>query len=317
MGSVHFVRKLAVKKVNFTGARGIYLFDPITGPRHAVDRKMIKTSISLCLSLVLFAGLALGQASTFQKTDLNQAEIAKIIATFTQNEKLFRDALNTYAFNRNATISTVGMGGQITGTYRRDSFMTFDQSGKRMEKILFAPISTLTEITVTQEDIENLGGLDPFAIEPAHVDKYKFTYLGKERVDELDLYVFDVAPKVMPKFEKNGLRLFQGRIWVDDRDLQIVKSKGKAVPEGKNDKYAVIETYRENIDGKYWFPASSTSDDELVFGNGLAVKMRIRVKYTNYGVGRTDVKVIEDDEPVVEPTPSPKPAEPPAAPKKP
>ena len=263
--------------------------------------------MTLFLGLVLGTGLVFGQSTTFTKADLSQAEIDRIVAKFTKNERLFRQALNIYAFTRNATISTIGMGGQITGTYKRDSFMTFDSAGNRIEKINFAPISTLTEITVTQSDIENLGGLDPFAIEPAHIDKYKFTYLGKEKIDELSLYVFDVAPKVIPKAEKNGLKLFSGRIWVDDQDLLIVKSKGKAIPEMKDEAFAIIETWRENIDGKYWFPSFSSSDDELVFRNGLAVKVKIRVKYSNYGVGRTDVRAIDDDEDTV-PTPSPSPA---------
>jgi hypothetical protein len=256
------------------------------------------------LTLGLASSVAFGQASTFAKSDLSQAEIDRIIAKFTQNERLFRQALNIYAFKRDASISTIGMGGQVTGTYRRDSHMTFDATGKRIEKILFAPISTLTELIITQADIENLGGLDPFAIEPEKIDQYKFTYLGKEKIDEIDLYVFDVAPKVIAKSGKEG-RLFQGRIWVDDRDLLIVKSRGKAVPEGK-ERFATIETYRDNIDGKYWFPSFSTSDDELVFKNGQAVKLKVRVKYYDYGVGRTDIKIIGEED-VVEPAPSPTP----------
>src|SRR5215207_6452002 len=149
---------------------------------------MMKILATFCLTVLLSAGIAFGQASNLVKSDLSQAEINNIITKFTQNERLFRQALNTYVFKRNAVIATVGMGGQITGTYQRDSHMTFDQSGRRMEKILFFPISTLTEINVTQSDIDNLGGLDPFAIEPAHVDKYNFTFLGKEKIDELNLY---------------------------------------------------------------------------------------------------------------------------------
>jgi hypothetical protein len=256
-------------------------------------------------AILMAVGLnVFGQGAAFAKSDIGQAEIDKIVSKFTQNESLFRRALNVYAFNRNATIQTIGMGGQITGTYRRESFLTFDGAGNRVEKILLFPVSTLTEIEVTQADIENLGGLDPFAIEPQHLDKYKFTYLGKEKIDELNLHVFDVAPKVMPKAEKNGLRLFQGRIWVDDQDLLIVKSKGKAVPEWKDERFPTIETWRENIDGKYWFPSFSSSDDELVFRNGQVVKMKVRVKYSNYSVGRTDIRIIDEEEDVVEPKPA-------------
>lgn len=265
------------------------------------------TFTMLCLSAVLVFGQA---TSNIVRTDLSQTEIDQIVKKFTQNEALFRQALNVYAFNRNATMQTIGMGGQVSGTYKRDSYLTFNEAGERFEKILFAPVSTMKEIVITVADIDNLGGIDPFAIEPNLVDKYNFTYLGKEKIDELNLYVFEVAPKVMPDVKKGVAKFFQGRVWVDDEDLMIVKSKGKAVPEGK-ERFATMETIRENVDGKYWFPAYSSSDDELVFDSGQAVKMRIRVKYTDYRLGRTDVKIVgEEDVPVEKPTPSATPKKP-------
>ena len=103
-----------------------------------------------------------------------------------------------------------------------------------------------------------------------------------------------LSPKVKPD-SKSKLRYFQGRIWVDDRDLMIVKSKGKGFPEDKNNKYPVVETWRENVEGKYWFPAYATSDDELVFENGSSVKLRMRVKYTDYTKGNVDITILDDD----------------------
>ena len=266
----------------------------------------------LCFAAFDGGAAAQAQASAIVKTNLSQAEIDRIVKNFTGKEGEFRQALTQYVFNRNASISTVGLGGVITGTYRRDSFMTFTEDGRRFERILFAPISTLTEISVTPEDLEDLGGVNPFALEPAVVNQYNFTYVGKEKIDELDLYVFDVAPKIMPDPKKTKQRFFIGRVWVDDRDLQIVKSRGKAVPETKQNKFPVVETIRENIDGKYWFPAYSSSDDELVFDSGQVVKLRLRVKYTNYKLGRTDVRVLDDPEEgaVTKPTPTPTPKKP-------
>ena len=267
----------------------------------------------LIFSLLLVCGIAaaaLGQESTIQKISLSQPEIDKIISKFTNNEKLFRRALNEYVFSRSATIQTVGLGGNITGTYRRDSDMIFMQDGSRIEKILFFPVPTLTEISMTPEDLEDLGGVNPFALEPDAIPKYNFTFVGKDHIDELDLWVFDVTPKVMPDPKKLKDRMFTGRIWVDDKELEIVKSKGKGVPETKNNKFPVVETWRENIDGKYWFPTYVSSDDSLVFDNGNVVKLRVRVKYNNYKLGHTDVKVIGEDEPVTEPAPSPTPKKP-------
>jgi len=254
---------------------------------------------------------AFAQTSKIVKKDLSQTEIDRIIKTMTANESEFRQALINYVFNRSATVQTVGMGGQVTGTFRRDSFLSLTEDGRRIEKIKFAPVSTLTEITVTPEDLEDLGGVNPFALEPSVVNQYNFSYLGKEKIDELNLHVFDVSPKVLPDPKKTKLRLFTGRIWVDDQDLLIVKSKGKAVPETKTSKYPVVETWRENIDGKYWFPSYISSDDELVFDSGQAVKLKMRVKYTDYRQGRSDVRILDDEEEVQEqpkpsPTPTPK-----------
>ena len=250
---------------------------------------------------------AFAQTSTIVKKDLSQAEIDRIVKKFTANEAEFRAALPNYVFNRSATVQTIGMGGQVTGTFRRDSFMSLTEDGKRFERINFAPVSTLTEITVTPEDLEDLGGVNPFALEPSVVSQYNFNYVGKEKIDELNLYVFDVSPKVMPDPKKTKLRLFTGRIWVDDQDLLIVKSKGKAVPETKNNKYPVVETWRENIDGKYWFPSYISSDDELVFDSGQSVKLKMRIKYNNYRVGRSEVRILDDDEEIKEEKPKPSP----------
>lgn len=262
----------------------------------------------------------LAQTSNIVKTNLSQTEIDRLVNAFAANEANFRQALNVYAFNRNAAIYSIGMGGQISGVYQRDSFLTFKENGERIEKILFAPVSTLKEINVSAEDIDNLGGVDPFAIEPKFVSNYNFVFLGKEKIDELDLYVFDVTPKILPNPKKTIQKFFSGRIWVDDRDLMIVKSKGKAVPEGKNmqgqeQRFPIMETWRVNVDGKYWFPALTTADDELVFDNGLVVKMRVRVTYKNYRVGRSTVKILDDEEEVKEenqpsPTPTPSPKKP-------
>jgi hypothetical protein len=275
---------------------------------------MKKLAILTSLVFVLTLQPAFGQVSSIVRSEISAEEANRIIRAFTANESAFREALTNYAFNRSATIQTIGLGGQITGTYRRDSFMTFTQDGRRFERIVHAPVSTLVEISVTPEDLEDLGGINPFALEPRAIDQYNFRFVGTEKIDELNLYVFDVTPKAIPDPRRTNQRLFTGRVWVDDRDLLIVKSKGKAVPETKRNKFPVVETWRENVDGKFWFPAFSAADDELVFDNGQVVKLRMRVRYTDYRLGRTDVIAVGDDEDVIDhsgkPQPSPTPKKP-------
>ncbi len=253
------------------------------------------------LGLVILSLSAVGisaQEGEIVRNNLNSIEIEQIIKKFAKNEDDFRFALTNYVFDRSATIQTVGLGGLITGTYRRDSFMTFKKSGERFERITYFPMSTLKELVITPQDIEDLGGVNPFAINPRDLNLYNFTYIGKQKIDEINTHVFDVRPKSVPKkVKKDGKRFFYGRIWVDDRDLMIVKSKGKGLPEDKNNKYPIVETWRINVDGKYWFPAYSYSNDELVFGNGNVVKLRMKVQYKNYKQGRSEVIILDDDNP--------------------
>lgn len=258
-----------------------------------------------------FAAMAQQPASSVTAQPVNsgsnsmtQAQVDKVIATFTAKETEFRQALNSYAFKRDALVQIIGMGGQVTGEYHRVSRFTFDDLGNRFEKIDFFPMSNMGTV-ITPEDLEDLGGVNPFALEAGNIPQYSFKYVGKERIDELDLYVFDVAPKVMPK--KTMQRMFIGRVWVDDRDLQIVKSKGKGVPEAKDNKFPIVETYREQIDGKYWFPTYSYADDNLIFDNGTDMRIRMRVKYSDFVVGRGKVTITEVGEAKPEsmtPTPS-------------
>jgi CRISPR/Cas system-associated endoribonuclease Cas2 len=257
-----------------------------------------KTPLTLVyFLLILLSAAGLGRAQTSQPAaNLSQAEIDRIVSTFSRKENEFRKALNEYAFKRDAILQSIGMGGQVTGEYHRVSTFTFDDQGTRYEKISFFPMSSFAG-EITKEDLEDLGGVGPFALDPSKMDRYNFRYVGKEKIDELSLYVFDVTPKVMPDPKKTKERLFSGRIWVDDQDLQIVKTKGKGVPESKRNKFPVVETYREQIDGKYWFPTYSYADEELVFDSGDVLHLRMKVKYSDFEFARAKVKIIEVDDP--------------------
>jgi TonB family protein len=241
------------------------------------------------LALTAFSASAQTNGST--NGSLDPAEADRIIHAFTTKEAEFRRALNNYSFKRDALLQSIGQGGQVIGEYHRISTFTFDDQGNRYEKISFFPMSSMPEVTA--EDIEDLGGIEPFALEPSKISRYNIRYVGKEKIDELSLHIFDVTPKVMPDPKKTKERLFTGRIWVDDQDLQIVKTKGKGVPETKNNKFPTVETYREHIDGRYWFPTYSYADEELIFENGGWLHVRMKVRYMDFTPARATLKVTE------------------------
>ena len=263
-------------------------------------KRLLKESVFLAVILV-FSSLsapvirAQTQASAANGGAISPAEVERIIKTFTTKESQFRHALNEYSFKRDAVLQSIGMGGQVTGEYHRVSVFTFDDAGTRYEKISYFPMPSFNQ--VTQEDLEDLGGIQPFALEPAKIPQYDFKYVGKDKIDELSLYVFDVTPKVIPDPKKSKERFFSGRIWVDDQDLQIVKTKGKGLPETKNNKFPTVETYREQIDGRYWFPTYSYADEELIFEKGEPLHIRMKVRYSDFELARAKVKIIEIDDP--------------------
>ena len=275
-------------------------------------RRVLVLPITLFISL-LAAPFALAQTAG---GEMSQEDIKRIVAAFTAKEAQFRQALTVYSFKRDAVIQSLGMGGQVIGEYHRVSSFTFDDQGNRFEKISFFPMPSFGGVTT--EDLDDLGGINPFALEPSKIDRYNIKYSGKEKIDELSLYVFDVTPKVIPDPKKTKERLFSGRIWVDDQELQIVKTKGKGVPETKINKFPSVETYREQFGGKFWFPTYSYADEELVFPSGQTLHIRMQVRYSDFAPARADVKVVDVESgselknetakpPGPTPTPTPKP----------
>ena len=207
--------------------------------------------------------------------------VDQVIKRFGDRELEFKKERDNYTYTQTFVVQTIDFDGRPDGEYRMTSDILFTPEGKRYEKVVSAPAPTLERIQLSQQDLDDLEHVQPFVLTSDELPKYDVTYVGRESLDELGTYVFDVKPK---KIEKNQ-RYFQGRIWVDDRDLNIVKSDGKAVPDiikrGQENIFPRFETFRENIEGHYWFPTYTRSDDELHFSTG-AVHMRMTVRYANY-----------------------------------
>jgi hypothetical protein len=217
----------------------------------------------------------------------------EIIRKFAEKEKQFRIARANYTYRQSVQVQELNANDRVMGEYQMVSDITFDSAGKRTEKVVRAPANTLKNISLTPQDLQDIREIQPFVLTSDDIGKYNLKYLGKEKVDEIDCYVFDVGPKTIEK----GQRYFQGQIWVDDKDLQIVKTYGKAVPDirerGQENLFPRFETYREQIDA-YWFPTYTRAVDTLQFSTG-AQRMRQIIKYENYKKFEADVKLTYGD----------------------
>jgi hypothetical protein len=257
----------------------------------------MKRNVSLFALLLL----ALALPALAQEGPLNSAEpwgitADQIIQRFAAKEKEFKQARDNYTYRQDVKVQTLD-GDTVDGEYHQVVDVTFDDQGRRQEKVVFAPQSSLQRVSMTREDVDDIQHRLPFVLTSDEIPEYQIIYVGQQQEDELHCYVFDIAPK---HIEKNK-RYFQGRIWVDDHDFQIVKTHGKTVPDirtgkrgaGGENLFPAFTTWREQVDGKYWFPTYTKADDDLHFSGG-DVHIREIVKYTNYKRFGSNVKITYD-----------------------
>ncbi len=235
---------------------------------------MVKRILS---TVALGAGLAFAAA----KGEPNEGEVASIISRFAARESEFLKAREAYTYRQTARIQEMDESNRVIGKHEVVSDIIFSGEGKRTERVVRAPSPTLKNIGLTPEDEQDLRSVQPFVLTTKDIDKYWVRYIGKETLDEIPCFAFAVKPK---KIEP-GLRYFAGIVWVDDRDLQIVKSYGRGVgvkKKGFDNQFPKFETFREQIDKKYWFPTYTVSNDTLIFDSGQSQKIKMTVKYENY-----------------------------------
>ena len=238
----------------------------------------------------------------FGKLDLSDpaTPAEEIIKKFAAKESEFQEALNHYTYRRLARVQTVDDDThKVDGEWYQVDDVTFDPTGRRMEKTVFAPESSLQRVMMSPSDLQDIQKGYPFVLTTEEIAQYNTKYVGRQKVDEVDCYVFDVGPK---QIEKNK-RYFLGRIWVDATDLQIVVTNGRMVPDdtrkGKEDLHPPFMTWRQQIDGHYWFPVYTKGEGVLHFsgGNGYMsqdVHIRDTIKYTDYKRFGSTIKIIYD-----------------------
>jgi hypothetical protein len=246
---------------------------------------------------VSYTSMPLDQGFGALDTSAPPIPAQQIIDQFTAKESVFRRAMANYTYERSVKVETIDDDNKVDGQYFQVTDISFDPNGKRFEHVVLAPASSLERVQMSPADFQDIEQRLPFVLTKEDVGQYDLTYLGKQKVDELDTYVFDVKPKVI---EKNK-RYFQGRIWVEQHDLQIVVTNGKNVPDdtrkGHEDLSPPFTTYREQIDGKYWFPVYTRGEGVLHFSAGSGylsqdVHMRETLKYTDYKQYHANVRVL-------------------------
>jgi hypothetical protein len=294
----------------------------------AVRLILLSASLSLALATVSNSGIAFAQDpagfGALDPTPPAGITPQQIVDKFAARESEFAKARDNYTFRQTVKVDTISEDtNRVDGEYQQVTDITFNQAGRREEHVVFAPQNTLERVLMTPADFDEIEHRLPFILTTEDLPKYDVTYLGRQHVDELDTYVFSAGPKVLEK----GKRYFQGKVWVDQQDFQIVLVNGTTVPQdkrkGHEDLSPPFTTYYEQVDGKYWFPTYTKAEGNLHFAAqegamSQDVHMRNVVKYSDYKQFHATARIIYNGQDITDKkdTTTP-PATPPAQPQKP
>jgi hypothetical protein len=221
-------------------------------------------------------------AASLAAQTVNEREI---IRKFAEKESAFREVWQRYTYKQKIEFQVLDDVGRVREQQSMVIEVYFTTDGKRQTRTLLDR-GRLRSVRVSKEDIQDALEMQPFVLATAELPEYEIDYVGPERVDELDTYVFDVEPRSVRK----DRRYFKGRIWVDTSDYQIVMTQGKAIPDLGRDKFPKFETRREQIDGKYWFPTWTMADDILRFNTG-PVHIRETIIYEDFKKFEVDTNI--------------------------
>ncbi|HTP69931.1 MAG TPA: hypothetical protein VMJ35_13570 [Dongiaceae bacterium] len=207
---------------------------------------------------------------------------AQIIQGFAKKEDVYLNARPQYSYRKTIRIQEFGPDGRPSGEFIATYDAARSSDGKLYEKATEAPATSLQYLQFEPEDAQFLTRIPAFPVSESNLSKYNLTYLNTEQIDEVDCYIFQVTPKTLDRQHA----LFDGVIWVDQKYLEVVKTYGKWVTDLGPLKpptlpFDMFETYRENVDGKYWFPNYSRAEG-IYKMKDRDISIRVTIKWSNF-----------------------------------
>jgi hypothetical protein len=232
-------------------------------------------------------GWAFSDEGALDAAQPKELTVQQIIQKFTAKEKEFKNARKRCTYRQTIKMQQLD-GDKVVSEYEQIADVSLDKNGNKVKNVAFSPQPSML---LSPEDAQDFESRLHFTLSSDELPEYNVVYKGTQQLDDLHTYVFEVTPK---QIEKNK-RYFQGTIWVDDHDFQIVKMTGKSAPDIYPKKrkqqpnlFPEFNTYRQQMDGKYWYPTYSSTDDSLHFP-GAEVRIKGTVNATNFKCGVSEL----------------------------
>uniref|UniRef100_Q01QL9 Outer membrane lipoprotein-sorting protein n=1 Tax=Solibacter usitatus (strain Ellin6076) TaxID=234267 RepID=Q01QL9_SOLUE len=228
-------------------------------------------------SVLLTASAAWGQAPQGQTME-PPANLAKLVA---HRESETEAERNEYTYRQSVTIDELDAKGGARGQYRETRDVIFSPEKDRTEQLIGHPDNGLKYLILTDEDFADIRNIQPLVLTEGRLWNYETKFRGEENMDGVDCWVLQVRPRQILQ----GQRFFDGMMWVDKKEYNIVRMEGQAVPQIRSTKtenlFPKFTTIRKPLDGKHWFPIYTYADDTLQFRTGPQ-RIRLRIAYSNY-----------------------------------
>jgi hypothetical protein len=190
-------------------------------------------------------------------------------------------ARNDYTYRQSLVFAELDAHGAQTGEYREDRDVIFSPEHERTERMIGKPLATLKRLKMTDEDFQDIRGIQPFVMTEDQLWNYETKFRGDETIDGVDCWVLQVRPRQILQ----GQRLFDGMLWADKKDYSIVRLEGQAVPQMLSrpleNLFPRFTTLRQLVDGVHRFPVYTFADDTLPFSTGLQ-RVRMTIRYSQY-----------------------------------
>ena len=107
---------------------------------------------------------------------------------------------------------------------------------------------------------------------------YDFEFVRREFLGDIRCVVFDVKPK-----PHAGVGLFEGRIWAEDQDYNIVRFNGTYAPAPRFSSYFHFDSWRQNVQPGIWLPVYVYSEEsDLRYSQNRILRFRAQTRLWGY-----------------------------------
>ncbi len=220
------------------------------------------------------------------------ANIARLAA---DRETLTEYARAQYLYKQAVVLEEIGKNGAKGGEYKEQREVIFSPTGERTERLVGKTWNSLALIRLTDEDFRDIREVQPMLLTKETLRLYKVEARGDEVMDSIDCWVVSIKPRQL----LDGQRLFEGLLWIDKSDYSTIRSEGRAMPQifkrKEENLFPRFTTLRKKMEGGFWFPAVTFSDDTLQFSSG-PVRQRLKITYSDYQRFGAEINIKFDTE---------------------